>query len=84
MMVTRFDVYQQVEESPWTTEMIKGQEALAHSAFAFGLAGADPNKSWGQMILLGRDATAGLDREDAEAFFRWNFAAGERAARKMK
>ena len=58
-----------------------GQAALAHEAFAYGVAGADRSRCWRAALLLGRDASAGISREEARAFFDWNYAAGAECAR---
>ena len=58
-----------------------GQLALAHEAFAYGVAGADRSRCWRASLILGRDASAGLGREEAEDFWAWNYAAGTECAR---
>ena len=79
-METRYNIYAGTEDvfSPFELE---GQHALAHEAFAVGLAGADRARAWRAALVLGRDAAAGITREEAEAFWQWNYAAGAECAR---
>ena len=79
MLDTTFNGYEGTTRD-FSPAELAGQAALAHEAFALGIAGADREKAWRAVILLCRDAAAGLSREDAQAFWAWNYAEGEHCA----
>ena len=79
-METRYNIYAGTTWDFCPFE-IGGQQTLAHEAFALGIAGADRARAWRAALALGRDAAAGISREEAEAFWNWNYAAGAECAR---
>ena len=80
MLETQYNSYASSTRD-FSNASLNGQATLAHEAFALGMAGANRDRAWRASLLLGRDASAGLSREDAEAFFAWNYAEGAFCAR---